>query len=78
MCSGTDRPPPAESGFQKRPESQRIMNSWLTAFAAQQNTMFVFEDVTGLVFDEPGEPHNAQFVEESAENEEDWRRRKCY
>ncbi|GJQ79360.1 hypothetical protein Trydic_g16221 [Trypoxylus dichotomus] len=38
--------------------------------ATQQSSMFAFEDVTGSEFDEPAEPHDAQFVEESAENKE--------
>ncbi|GJQ73400.1 hypothetical protein Trydic_g13764 [Trypoxylus dichotomus] len=33
--------------------------------AAQQSSMFSFQDVTGLVFDEAVEPYDAQFVEES-------------
>ncbi|GJQ79903.1 hypothetical protein Trydic_g18349 [Trypoxylus dichotomus] len=38
--------------------------------AVQQNSICAFEDVTKLEFGEPAEPHDAHFVEESSENEE--------
>lgn len=39
--------------------------------SAQQDAMFSFQDVTGLKFEELTEPHEAQFAEETAEDEED-------
>ncbi|GJQ71993.1 hypothetical protein Trydic_g3097 [Trypoxylus dichotomus] len=39
--------------------------------SAQQDAMFSFQDVTALEFEELSEPHEAQFVEETAEDEED-------
>ncbi|GJQ66087.1 hypothetical protein Trydic_g5768 [Trypoxylus dichotomus] len=39
--------------------------------SAQQDAMFSFQDVTALQFEELAEPHKAQFVEGTAEDEED-------
>ncbi|GJQ69110.1 hypothetical protein Trydic_g2700 [Trypoxylus dichotomus] len=39
--------------------------------SAQQYALFSFQDVTALEFEELAEPHEAQFVEETAEDEED-------
>ncbi|GJQ79376.1 hypothetical protein Trydic_g16235 [Trypoxylus dichotomus] len=38
---------------------------------AQQDAIFSFQDVTALEFEELAEPHEAQFVEETVEDEED-------
>lgn len=54
------------------PEESELHNALQNIIvAAQQNNMFSFEDVTGLEFEELAEPHEAQFVEESIENQED-------
>ncbi|GJQ75401.1 hypothetical protein Trydic_g23575 [Trypoxylus dichotomus] len=39
--------------------------------SAQQDAMFSFQDVTALEFEELAEPHEPQFVEETAEEEKD-------